>query len=411
LTGKVSKPGNGPFSLSGQASACGSCREVGTFSHRLPADRVVTDPAHRAEVEAAWGLPAGTIPGPEQSPLTHAVAMWQGLASGAIKSAWVSATNPFQSLPNLNENLAGIEASRPFLVVADAFPSLTAQHADVLLPAACWVEKEGLYGNSERRTQHWSKMVEPPGEARSDAWMFVEVARRLGERLGWGVELFPASIDEHLERSLYEEYRGLTLGTAHDLASYDDLVGSRGKRWPVVDGAETRWRYNAQHDPYVALAVQGALPADGIYFYGKPDGKAVVWARPYTPPAETPDDAYPFWLTTGRILEHWHTATMTGRVDVLHRAVPQALCFMNAADASALGVQPGDTVRVESRRGSIEITVAATDCRVDCPPGYLFVPFFDVDRRINQVTLGALDPISNEPDYKKCAVRVTKVTT
>lgn len=411
VTGKVAKPGNGPFSLSGQASACGTCREVGTFSHRLPSDRLVSNADHRAEVEEAWGLPPGTIPSPDQSPITPAIAMWKKAASGDIKSVWVSATNPFQSLPNLDETLGGIESSRPFLVVSDAFPSLTVSKADVVLPAACWVEKEGMFGNSERRTQHWEKLVEPPGEAKSDVWQIVEVGRRLGERLGWGVELFPSAWDAHLERALYEEYRSLTIGTAHDVASYDDLVSSRGMRWPVMDGRETTVRFNAAHDPNVAAKAGAALPSDGIYFYGKPEGKAVVWARPYEAPAEVPDASYPFWLSTGRVMEHWHTGTMTMRVRTLYRAVPHALCFLNDGDAAALGVRAGDTVRIQSRRGSVEMDVGPTDCRVQCPPGYLWVPFFDVDRLINRVTLGALDPMSNEPDYKKCAVRLVKVTT
>ncbi|MCC7072990.1 MAG: molybdopterin-dependent oxidoreductase [Deltaproteobacteria bacterium] len=411
LTGKVAKPGNGPFSLSGQASACGSCREVGAFSHRLPADRVVSNAEHRAEVEEAWGLPPGTIPGPEQSPITHAVELWQKAASGQIKSIWVSATNPFQSLPNLDDNLAGIGSTRPFLVVSDAFPSLTVQAADVVLPAACWVEKEGMFGNSERRTQHWEKMVEPPGEAKPDVWQFVEVGRRLAQRLGWGVELFPSAWDTQLERALYDEYRALTLGTAHDVASYQDLVASRGLRWPVMDGQETTVRFNAAHDPNVARKADGALPSDGIYFYGMPDGRAVVWARPYEAPAEVPDASYPFWLSTGRLLEHWHTGTMTQRVRTLHRVVGAALCYLNESDASTLGVRAGDTVRVQSRRGSIVLTVAKPDCRTRCPPGYVWVPFFDVNRLINRVTLGALDPMSKEPDFKKCAVRITKVSS
>lgn len=411
ITGKVAKPGNSPFSLSGQASACGTCREVGTFSHRLPSDRLVANADHRAEVEEAWGLPPGSIPSPEVSPITTAVPMWQKVASGDIKAIWVSATNPFQSLPNVDENLGGITSARPFIVVSEAFPSLTVGHADVVLPAACWVEKEGMYGNSERRTQHWEKMVEPPGEAKPDAWQIVEVARRLGQRLNWDVELFPASWDAHLERALYEEYRSLTIGTAHDVASYADLLASRGMKWPVMDGRETKVRFNAAHDPNVAAKAGAALPSDGIYFYGKPDGKAVVWARPYEAPAESPNASYPFWLSTGRVMEHWHTGTMTGRVKTLHRAVPQALCFMNEDDAAALDVRAGDTVRIQSRRASIDVVVAKPDCRIRCPPGYIWVPFFDANRLINRVTLGALDPQSNEPDFKKCAVRLVKVTT
>ena len=305
LTGKVAKPGNSPFSLTGQPSACGTCREVGTFTHRLPSDRLVAKAEHRAEVEKVWNLPEGTIPSPKDSPLTHAMAMWEKVASGEIKSIWVNTTNPFQTVPNLNEFIDRIrDLPDRFLVVSDAYPTATTELADVVLPSACWVEKEGMFGNSERRTHHFAKLVDPPGDARADVWQFVEVARRMGYE-----HLFPRAWDDHLERHIYEEYRETTLGTKHDVATYEELLATRGMRWPVIDGKETRWRFNAEHDPYAKKP-----GPDGIDFYGKPDHKAIIFARPFEPAQEYPDETYPLWFCTGRMLEHWHTGTMTRRV-------------------------------------------------------------------------------------------------
>ena len=396
LTGKVAKPGNSPFSLTGQPSACGTCREVGTFTHRLPSDRVVKNPEHRKQMENLWGLEPGTIPSPEDSPLTHAKAMWDKFAAGKIKSIWVDTTNPYQSMPDLHRfvDQAG-QRDDLFLIVSDMYPTATTQAADLILPSACWVEKEGFFGNSERRTQHFAKMVDPPGEARPDCWQYVQVARRMGYE-----NLFPEAWDEHLERHLFEDYRRTTLGTHHDLATYEQLVASRGLRWPVVDGKETVWRFNAEHDPFVPKDAP-----DGIEFYGKPDKRAIIWARPYEPPAESPDDEYPFWLCTGRVLEHWHTGTMTRRVPHLHRAVPEAHCYMHPKDAQKIGARNGTRVRLVSRRGTLELSLSA-DKRIRCPEGYVYVPFFDEDLLINEVTLGAIDPMSKQPDYKKCAIKV-----
>ncbi|NOY90457.1 MAG: molybdopterin-dependent oxidoreductase [Deltaproteobacteria bacterium] len=398
ITGKVARLNNGPLSLTGQPSACGTCREVGTFTHRLPSDRVVANAEHRAEMETLWSLPAGTLPSPADSPLTHATAMWEKVAAGDIKSIWVSCTNPYQTLPNLNKYVDRIRSSGAFIIVSDIYPSASTIEADVVLPAACWVEKEGFFGNTERRTQHFAQLVNPPGEARDDTWQFVEVARRMG----FG-SLFPASWDANLARNLYNEYRSCTLGTKHDVATYDDLVASRGLRWPVIGGVETQIRFNSTYDPYVS-----ASAPDGIEFYGKPDGRAVVWARPYEPPAESPDATYPFWLCTGRVLEHWHTGTMTRRIRALHQTQPEALAYLSNADAASLGVSAGDMVRITSRRGTIEAR-AALECRITVPDGMVYVPFFDQSRMINLVTLGAIDPQSKQPDYKKCAVQIERV--
>jgi nitrate reductase NapA len=396
LTGKVAKPGNSPFSLTGQPSACGTCREVGTFTHRLPSDRLVANATHRAEIESIWGVPSGTIPSDTQSPLTHARAMWDKLASGAIKSVWVQVTNPLQSLPDLTSFRQGA-ADKAFIIVSDMYPTATTAEADVVLPSACWVEKEGMFGNSERRTQHFAKMVDAPGLAMPDVWQVVQVARKMGY-----TSLFPTTWDSALEKNIYDEYRKCTLGTHHDLASYDDLVKSRGMRWPVVNGNETQIRFNSSYDPYVAPG-----SPDGIEFYGRPDGRAVVWARPYEAPPEVPSTAYPFWLCTGRVFEHWHTGTMTRRIPELHRAVPEAKLYMNSADATSLGLKAGDMVKVTSVRGEIQLPME-TECWIKPPPGLVYVPFFDESRLINEVVLGAVDPQSKQPDYKKCAVKVAK---
>ncbi|MFO0811364.1 MAG: molybdopterin-dependent oxidoreductase [Gemmataceae bacterium] len=393
ITGKISRPGNNPLSLTGQPSACGTVREVGTLNNRLPADMVVTNPDHRAKAEAIWRLPAGTIP---DKPGRHTVDMFRALIRGELKTLWIQTTNPFVTLPNLHrfERKPG---DGLFIVVSDIYPSPTTEIADLVLPSAAWVEREGMFGNTERRTQHWNKMVDPPGEAKEDAWQIVQVAKRMG--MG---HLFPWP-DDDWHKAMFEEYRQFTLGTGKDLASYDQLKVAHGLRWPVVDGKETRYRYAAGSDPYVKKP-------QGVHFY-KAKGygeKAAFWLRPYHPPAESPDAEYPLWLCTGRVLEHWHTGTMTRRVKQLHQAVPEAYVELNRADAIQLGVTTGDRVRLVSRRGKLELPVVV-DGRGRPPRGSVFVPFFDGNKLINRLTLDAMDSISKEPDYKKCAVRLERV--
>lgn len=172
-------------------------------------------------------------------------------------------------------------------------------------------------------------------------------------------------------------------------------------RWPVVDGKETKWRYREGADPYVK-------PGKGFEFYGHKDGKAIIFGLPYEPPAEAPDEEYPFWLSTGRVLEHWHSGSMTRRVPELHRAVPNALCYMHPEDAKELGLRRGSEVEIASRRGAIRSRVE-TRGRNKPPRGLVYVPWFDASQLINKVTLDATDPISLQTDFKKCAVKLTKV--
>lgn len=436
LTGKISEPGNSPFSLTGQPSACGTAREVGTFSHRLPADMVVTNPKHRAYAEKIWKLPEGTIP---EKVGAHAVLQSRKLKDGEINAYWVQVNNNVQAGPNINEEvLPGYRNPQNFIVVSDAYPTVTAQAADLILPSAMWVEKEGAYGNAERRTQFWHQLVNAPGDARSDLWQLVEFSKYFKVEEVWPADLiakmpevkgktlfdvlykngkvnkFPlAQVSKdyqnkeadafgfYIQKGLFEEYAEFGRGHGHDLADFDRYHEERGLRWPVVNGEETLWRYREGSDPYVEKG-------KGVQFYGKPDGKAIIFALPYEPPAELPNKEYPFWLCTGRVIEHWHSGSMTQRVPELYKAFPDAVCFMHPEDARSAGLRRGDKVKVQSIRGHI-ITRIETRGRNKPPKGLVFVPWFDARQLINKVTLDATDPISKQTDFKKCAVKVERV--
>lgn len=436
LTGKISEPGNGPFSLTGQPSACGTAREVGTFAHRLPADMVVGNKKHRYKAEQIWKLPEGTIPAKVGY---HAVLQNRMLKDGKLNAYWVMCNNNMQTAPNMNEEgYPGYRNPDNFVVVSDPYPTVTAQAADLILPTAMWVEKEGSYGNAERRTQFWYQQVKAPGEARSDLWQMMEFSRRFKVEEVWPEELlaqkpeyrgktlfdvlyangqvdrYPLSEinperenDEskhfgfYVQKGLFEEYAIFGRGKGHDLASFDLYHKARGLRWPVVDGKETLWRFREGYDAYVN-------EGEGVRFYGKPDGRAWIIALPYEPPAEVPDGEYDLWLSTGRVLEHWHSGSMTRRVPELYRAFPDAVVFMHPDDAQQRGLRRGMEVKVISRRGEMRSRVE-TRGRNRPPKGLVFIPFFDATQLVNKLTLDATDPLSKETDYKKCAVKVMKV--
>jgi nitrate reductase NapA len=433
LTGKIATPGNSPFSLTGQPSACGTAREVGTFSHRLPADLVVTNPEHRKHAEEIWKLPDGLI---VDKVGYHIVEQNRMLKDGKLNAYWVMANNNMQAAANLeNEGYPGYRNPDNFIVVSDPYPTVTAQAADLILPTAMWVEKEGAYGNAERRTQFWHQLVKAPGEARSDLWQLMEFSKRFTTDECWPADLLAANpaykgktlfevlyrngkVDRfapgeveagyandeaavfgfYPQKGLFEEYAEFGRGHGHDLAPFDEYHKARGLRWPVVNGKETRWRYKEGSDPYVK-------PGADWQFYGNKDGRAVIWALPYEPPAESPDADYDLWLATGRVLEHWHSGSMTMRVPELYKAFPSAVVFMNPDDAKARGLKRGDEVKVISRRGEMRSRVE-TRGRNRVPVGLVFVPWFDAAQLINKTTLDATCPISKQTDFKKCAVKV-----
>lgn len=435
LVGKISEPGNSPFSLTGQPSACGTAREVGTFAHRLPADMVVKNEKHRQIAEKIWKLPSGTIPGKVGY---HAVLQNRMLKDSKLNCYWVMCNNNMQAAPNMNEETyPGYRNPDNFVVVSDPYPTVTALAADLILPTAMWVEKEGAYGNAERRTQFWREQIDPPGEAKSDLWQLVEFSKRFKAEEVWpdaiieespeykGKTLFEilfanGQVDAYpnaqvqsgfgnheandfgfyIQKGLFEEYAVFGRGKAHDLADFDLYHKTRGLRWPVVDGKETLWRFREGYDPYVE-------DGSGVQFYGRPDDKARIIFAPYEPAAEAPDAEYDLWLITGRVLEHWHSGSMTRRVPELYRAFPDAVVFMHPEDARERGLRRGMKVSLSSRRGEIELNVE-TRGRNRPPKGSVFVPWFDAGRLINKLTLDATCPISKETDFKKCACKVER---
>lgn len=483
LLGKQAKPGNGAFSLTGQPSACGTAREVGTFAHRLPSDMVVVNPKHREISEKLWKLPAGTI-NPKVG--SHIVKIMRDLEDGKVRFAWVHVCNPWQDTANANHWIKAAREMDNFIVVSDSYPGISAKVADLILPTAMIYEKWGAYGNAERRTQHWRQQVLPVGAAMPDLWQYVEFSKRfkvkdvwkewkiddkltlpdvtgaavaLGyspddtlydvlfatkeaktfgpdDPIGKGFSNTEARGDKRgvigsdgkkfegygffIQKSIWEEYRKFGTGNGHDLADFDTYHRVRGLKWPVVDGRETQWRFNAAYDPYARAADYGAFAFYGKAFKALPKGdlsgpkteetfslknKAKIFARPYMDPPEIPNADYPFWLATGRVLEHWHSGTMTMRVPELYRAVPEALCYIHPDDAAELGLEQNQLAWVESRRGKVKAKID-TRGRNRPPRGLVFVPWFDEKVFINKVCLDATCPISKQTDYKKCAVRI-----
>ena len=477
LLGKQAMPGNGAFSLTGQPSACGTAREVGVFSHRLPADMVVNNAKHREHSEQIWKLPAKTL-NPKVG--SHFTKLMRDLEDGSIKWAWIQVCNPFQDTANANHWIHAAREMDNFIVVSDAYPGISTKVADLVLPSAMIFEKWGGYGNAERRTQLWREQVPPPGQARSDVWQIIEFSKRFKLKDVWGAQNIPGLKEEGFadgklpdvltgsdhkpetslyevlfateeskkfkwpdtisnghdnhtatllndgwfpEKALFQEYAQFGRGHAHDLADFDVYFREdvRGLKWPVVDGKETQWRFNEEYDPY-------AKKGSGFDFYGPAGkslpsgdlngvtdtnltalpGKAKIFFRPYAAPVEQPDEHYDLWLSTGRVLEHWHSGTMTRRVRELHFAVPAALIYMHPDDAKTRGLKQDDTAWIESRRGKIKAVVETRGKRNRPPKGLVFVPWFDEGVFINKVTLDATCPISKQTDFKKCAVRIYK---
>ncbi len=494
MLNKQAVPGSGAFSLTGQPSACGTAREVGTFTHRLPADMMIENPEHRKITEKKWNIPEGVI---NPVGVQHIMKIHRDIEDGLIKFAWVNVCNPYQDTASATHWINAAREMDNFIVTSDGYPGISAKVSDLILPSAMIYEKWGGYGNAERRTQLWRQQVLPVGDAMSDTWQWVELSKRFTVKDVWGEfapsgprkEKLPSMIEKakamgysedttmfdilfandiaksykydqndpiqrgydnteaagdsrnvvgsdgkiftgygfFIQKYLFEEYASFTRGHGHDLAPFDMYHKVRGLRWPVVDGKETQWRFNTKYDPYAAKAAKGSDATHA--FYGtlakalkqgdlkgitdkdgapKPlPNKAKIFARPYMDPPEMPDENYDTWLCTGRVLEHWHSGTMTMRVPELYRAVPEALCYIHPKHAEEKGLKQGDLCWVESRRGKVKARVE-TRGRNRPPRGLVFVPWFDEKVFINKVCLDATCPMSKQTDFKKCAVKLYK---
>jgi len=389
ITGQINKKGATPMSLTGQANACGGVRDTGSLAHLLPHGRFVKNAEHRAEMEKLWRVPPGRI---QPTPGLDAVHLFQAMGRGEVKCVLNMCSNPGQSLPNLDAYAQGME--RSFFVVADAFEDTRSiRYADVVLPAALWIEKEGVFGQSERRYQLVEKLLEPPGEARADLDILVDLAERLG--LG-------NVISAKTSTTVWEEYRKLSSHSKYNFSGMTRvrLQEHRGLQWPCPDEQHpgTARRY-IPGDPFVPASKEH-------YFYGKPDGRAVVHLTPYESRAEGPDEEYPLILNTGRILEQWHTGTMTDRIAPIRNGTPRGHFEMHRYDAHQIGIEDGNEVEVKSRYGKL-----TGICRVTTNPlvGTLFAAFYDAEFPINVLVTDKHDPISKQPDFKTTAVAIRKL--
>jgi nitrate reductase (cytochrome) len=394
LTGRVSTPGNGALCTTGAADACTAIECAGPL-RPAPATAVVAGTEQRLLAARIWGVADDAV---DERPSPGVLSIFRALERGAVRFLWVQGADPLKSLPNLKRYRAAATQSERFLVVSDAYPTPTTDAADVVLPAALWIERPGVIVNPERRVQHFDQMVTPPGEAMDIAWQMIEVARRIG----YGA-LFPWTRGQHAEAS-WQEYGRFHAAAARRLPPLGELRAGRGALWPFIDGRETTWRYNTRLDP-------AADTSRGVFdFYGHADRRAWIWLRPHQPPAEAPDGEYPFWLATGRVLEHDPGGTVTRRVPTLHRAMPRAYVELNVQDAAALRIASGERVRLVSRRGALEID-ARVDHRSQPARGNVFVPSFDAALPVNMLTLDAACPLSGQPDYAACAVRVERIAS
>jgi assimilatory nitrate reductase catalytic subunit len=380
LTGHIGREGAAPFSITGQCNAMGT-REAG-FTSSMPGYRKFDNSEDRAELAALWKVDEARLPSKRGLAYPDIV---EGTVGGKIRALWIIATNPLVSFPNqsvLRQGLSNLE----FLVVQDGYhPTPTTELADLVLPAAIWGEKEGTYTNSERRVSKVNKAVDPPGEARPDFEIFLSVAERLGCR----EELFPCWTSP---RDAFEEWRRVSRGRLCDYSgiSYELLARSGAVQWPLPEGAEPA--------PASRLYADGRFQTD--------DGRARLICTDWDPFPEQPNREYPLVFNTGRTVEHWHTRTKTREVPILERLSPEAWLEMNPRDAKALGLRSHDRVDVISRRGRVcGVELRLTEITA---PGQVFMPFHYFETNANEVTQSAFDPISREPNYKQCAVRVER---
>ncbi|MET9076498.1 bifunctional nitrate reductase/sulfite reductase flavoprotein subunit alpha [Streptomyces sp. NPDC004232] len=390
-TGAICRPGSGPFSLTGQPNAMGG-REMGYMGPGLPGQRSVLADADRAFVEELWQLEPGALRADGVGKGT--VEMFRKMADGDIRACWIICTNPVASVANRKTVIEGLEAAE-FVVTQDVFAETeTNAYADVVLPGALWTETEGVLINSERNLTLARPAADPPGEATADWRIIAAVAREMGYEKGFAYD----SAEEIFE----EIKRAWNPVTGWDLrgVSYERL-----RTTPVQWPAATPEGPDRNPVRYVG--------ADGAPTFPTASGRAVFHARPHVPAAEMPDDDYPFVLNTGRLQHQWHTLTKTAKVAKLNKLDPGPFVEVHPEDADRLGLADGDSVEVASRRGRAVLPAVVTD-RVR--PGCCFAPFhwndlFGEYLSVNAVTNDAVDPLSFQPEFKMCAVALTKVAT
>jgi nitrate reductase NapA len=387
LTGQICRPGATSLSLTGQGNACGGVRDTGALAHLLPGGRLIANPDHRAEMERLWGVPPGTI---APDPGLHTMDLFKAMGEDQVRAVLIMGSNPMQTLPNRS----AIRKRNCFIVVAEPFEDAqTVALADVVLPTALWVEKEGVYGQTERRYQLLEKLINPPAEARSDLDILVDLAKRLGKE---------EVITAHTPEAVWKEWSALSAASKYNFKgiTYARLKKERGLQWPcpTEDHPGTKRRYVGGDDPMVT-------PGKRIEFYGYPDHKAIIFLRPYIPSPQRPSKKFPLLLTTGRVLTQWHSGTITDKIKDLAQASGRGKVTINIQDAHRHGIVTGNRVKLSSEFGELLLEAVISDSP---KAGVCFATFFDSKVLINQVVSPHVDPFSKQPEFKVTAVQIEK---
>lgn len=424
IRGMLGRPGAGVLQMNGQPTAQNT-RECGADGD-LPGFRNWQNDAHVADLAEVWNVEPATIP--HFAPPTHAMQMFRYAEQGSIRMLWISGTNPAVSLPELSRIRSILSQERLFVVVQDLFLTETAQFADVVLPAATWGEKTGTFTNADRTVHLSEKAVEPPGLARPDLDIFLDYARRMDFRNKDGGPLIPWQDPE----SAFEAWKRCSAGRPCDYTglTYAALRGDSGIQWPCnaqapegtarLYGAGITWAAPDMCETYGKDLVTGASVPPEEYRSENPDGKAMLKGAEFLPAHEEPSSDFPFQLTTGRTLYHFHTRTKTGRVPQLNAAAPDVWVEISSSDAAAHALDEGDLVEITTPRGSLRARLRITDIR----RGLLFVPFHygywdmpsgsgpdesTAPRAANETTVTDWDPVSKQPLFKTAAAAVTLV--
>ncbi|THA75591.1 nitrate reductase [Streptomyces sp. A0642] len=424
IRGMLGRPGAGVLQMNGQPTAQNT-RECGADGD-LPGFRNWQNDHHVADLAEVWNVEPATIP--HFAPPTHAMQIFRYAEQGTIRMLWISGTNPAVSLPELSRIRSLLAQERLFVVVQDLFLTETAQFADVVLPAATWGEKTGAFTNADRTVHLSEKAVEPPGQARPDLDIFLDYARRMDFRDKDGGPL----ISWHDAESAFEAWKRCSAGRPCDYTglTYAALRGDSGIQWPCnaqapegtarLYGDGVTWAAPDTCETYGKDLITGASVPPEEYRSGNPDGKAMLKGAEFLPPHEEPDSDFPFQLTTGRTLYHFHTRTKTGRVPQLNAAAPDVWVEISSSDAVAHALDEGDLVEVTTPRGSLRARLRVTGIR----RGLLFVPFHygywdtpsgcgpdesTAPRAANETTVTDWDPVSKQPLFKTAAAALTLV--
>ena len=364
MTGQIGRPGTGLHPLRGQNNVQGAS-DVGLIPMMYPSYRSVADPDARADFEKLWKTPLDPAPG-----LT-VVEIMNAIRAGKIRAMYIMGENPAMSDPDAQHAREAL-AALDHLVVQDLFLTETAFHADVVLPTSAFPEKDGTFTNTNRQVQMGRKALPLPGDARQDLWIIQEIARRIG--LDWRYD-GPADVFAEI-RECIAPMRGIT---------WDRLTREHSVTYPV----------DREDEPGRDVIFEDGFPTAS--------GRGKFVPAELEPPDEPPDDDYPLVLTTGRLLEHWHTGAMTRRSEILDRIEPEAAAALAPNELRERGIAPGDRIRVETRRGAIELRARADR---DVPDGMVFIPFCYAEAAANVLTNPALDPVGKIPEFKLCAARI-----